>query len=171
VQEYGFIRAETTRNRRHDISSARKATLAMADGPVSLSPVGVKPLINEIEVVTAVVDLAVAVASQLSAFDDRDGLPPSVPHSSQRFCQMHRGIRVMADPEQQDLAIEVVDATDRTVQAMGNVQRMLGGNPTGFRPIAAKACGLSLRRTLGIRQNMSATTPIPRQGVLRGSNG
>ena len=37
----------------------------------------------------------------------------------QRLRQMDGGIRVMADSEQQDLAIEVIDATDRTVQAMG----------------------------------------------------
>lgn len=65
VHEYRFIRADTIGNGRHDISSARKATLAVPDGPVSLSRVGVKPLINEIEVVTAVIDLAVAVASKL----------------------------------------------------------------------------------------------------------
>jgi len=36
-------------------------------------------------------------------------------------------------------------------------------------PTAANACGLSLRNTLGIRQNMSATIPIPKHGVLLGS--
>jgi hypothetical protein len=46
---------------------------------------------------------------------------------------MDGGIRVMADPEQQGLTIEVIEATDRTVQAMGNVQRMIGGDPVGFR--------------------------------------
>src|SRR5262245_13997959 len=99
VQEHRFIRAETSHNDCNDISSARKATLGMADAAVSLSPLGVKPLINEIEIFTAVVDLAVTVTNRLPTFDYRDGFPPSVPHSCQRLCQMYGGIGVMANPE------------------------------------------------------------------------
>src|SRR5687768_3366279 len=38
-------------------------------------------------------------------------------------------------------------------------------------PTAAKAWGLSLRATPGMRQNVSATIPMPAQGVRCGSNG
>jgi hypothetical protein len=48
---------------------------------------------------------------------------------------------------------------------------MRGRDPIRSGPSAAKACGLSLRRAPGIRQNVSATTPIPMQGVVRTSNG
>ena len=51
---------------------------------------------------------------------------------------MYGGIGVMANPEQQDLPFEVVNAPDRTVQAMRHVQRMIGGDPVGFRADRSK---------------------------------
>ena len=73
------------------------------------------------------------LATKLPAFENHDGFGSSVPHSREAFRQMDGGIRVMADPEQQDLTIEVMNTTHRTVHAMGNVQRMIGGDPAGFR--------------------------------------
>ena len=104
----------------------------MADASASLSPFGDKPLIDEIEVVAAVVDLAVTVACGLPSSDDRHGFLAAVPHPRQRLCQMYGGIRVMSNTKQQDLPVEVVDAPDRTVRAMGHVQRMIGRDPSGF---------------------------------------
>ena len=49
---------------------------------------------------------------------------------------------------------------------------MRGGDARRLGPAAAKECGLSLRRTPGCRQKVSATTPISSmQGVDRGSKG
>ena len=49
---------------------------------------------------------------------------------------------------------------------------MRGGDARRLGPAAVKECGLSLRRTPGCRQKVSATTPISSmQGVDRGSKG
>jgi hypothetical protein len=70
VKEHRFIRAETSTNGGDDIPRTRKASLAMSDAAVPLSPVGVKPLANEVEVRTAVVDLVVTIMSGFPAFED-----------------------------------------------------------------------------------------------------
>ena len=43
---------------------------------------------------------------------------------------------------------------------MRDLDRVRGGDAGGLGPAAAKECGLSLRRTPGMRQKVSATTPI-----------
>ena len=78
----------------------------------------------------------------------------------------------MADAEQQHLPVQLVDAPHRAVDAVRDLDRVRGGDARRRGPAAAKECGLSLRRTPGCRQKVSATTPISSmQGVDRGSKG
>ena len=72
VKEHRFIRAEMSTNGRDNISGRRKAAFAMTDATAALATFDVKPLVNEIEIVTAVVDLSVTVTSGPPAVDDRD---------------------------------------------------------------------------------------------------
>ena len=77
---------------------------------------------------------------------------------------------MVADAEQQHLPVQLVDAPHRAVDAVRDLDRVRGGDARRLGPAAAKECGLSLRRTPGCRQKVSATTPISSmQGVDRGS--
>src|SRR5881628_4277765 len=62
VEEHRFVRSQTSSNGRHDISRTSQARFTVADSAAALSPLRIKPLINQIEVGTAMVDLTVAVA-------------------------------------------------------------------------------------------------------------
>ncbi|HVH25290.1 MAG TPA: hypothetical protein VM818_00975 [Vicinamibacterales bacterium] len=105
----------------------------MADSTATLSDLRIEPLINELEIVTAVIDLSVTVACQLPGLHDHHRLLAAISNSCKHLCEMYGGVGVMSDPEQQDLPVQVVDAADRTVQAMRNIQGMIGGDPGGFR--------------------------------------
>ena len=71
VQEHHFIRAESGKNGRDDIPGSDQAGVAMADATVSLSSIAVQPLVHEIELAAAIVDLGVTVTSGPPIFDDR----------------------------------------------------------------------------------------------------
>jgi hypothetical protein len=150
VEEYRFVRSQTSGNGRHNISRTGKARFAMADAAAALSPLRVKPLINEIEIGTAMVDLAVAVTCELPGLDDDDGFRAAVPHPRQGFREVDSGVRVVSDPEHQDLAIEFVDAADRTVQTVRHVYGMIGSNAGGFRSDGRKSVrAITPKRTPG----------------------
>jgi hypothetical protein len=85
------------------------------------------------------VDLAVTVAGKLPRLDDSGEFLATIPHPRQRFGEMYGGIRIMSNPQHQDLPIEFVDAADRTVQAVRHIQWMIGSDANGFRSMAAKA--------------------------------
>jgi hypothetical protein len=61
MKKHGFICAESSKNGRHDISGSHKPSFAIADRAVSLSSSVVQPPVHEVEVLTAMVDLAVMV--------------------------------------------------------------------------------------------------------------
>src|SRR5687767_8225793 len=100
----------------------------MADAATPLSPLDIEPLIDELEVVTAVVDLAVGAAHKLPALEDRGELGAAVAHPRQCSREMDGGIRVASNPEHQDFSIDLVGAADRAVQAVRHVQRMIGSD-------------------------------------------
>ena len=77
----------------------------------------------------------------------------------------------MTDAEQQHLPVQLIDAPHRAVDAVRDLDRVRGGDAGGLGPAAAKECGLSLRRTPGMRQKVSATTPISSMQGERGSKG
>src|SRR3989442_9062441 len=53
VEEHRFVRSQTSSNGRHDISRTSQARFTVADSAAALSPLRIKPLINEIEIGTA----------------------------------------------------------------------------------------------------------------------
>jgi hypothetical protein len=133
VKEYRLVRSKTSARGRHDVSRTGKARFTMANAAAALAPLGVKPMVNKIEVVTTVVSLRVTIACGLPGLDDCDGLRTAVPHLRKGFREVYGGVRVVSDPEQQDPPIQFVDTADRTVQAVWHVQRMIRRDTGRFR--------------------------------------
>lgn len=62
MEEYRFILPQASQSRLHDITRAGEARLSMPDNAATLSPFCFKPLVQEIEILAAVVNLAVVVS-------------------------------------------------------------------------------------------------------------
>jgi hypothetical protein len=74
------------------------------------------------------IDLAVVVARRLPVDEDRRVVGEPVTYAGHVLGQMRGGVRVVSDPEQEDLPVEVIDAANGTVQAMGDVHGMRRGD-------------------------------------------
>ena len=72
-----------------------------------------KPPINQIEVLTAVVDLLVVNLSRFSLLDDGDVLPAPVPNTRQRLGQMNGRAGIVTDSEQKHLPVKFIDSGPR----------------------------------------------------------
>ena len=70
VKEHRFVRPETSARGRHQGSRTGKACFTIANSAAALSPLGVKPVINEIEIFTAVVGFRVTIACWLAGLED-----------------------------------------------------------------------------------------------------
>ena len=132
----------------------------MTHHAAALETLRVQPASHEGKVLAAVVVLAVVDAGDLLALANEDGLKAAVAHPRQ---QLGRWM-VVSDgwpmPSSSTLPVQLVDAPHRAVDAVRDLDRVRGGDARRLGPAAAKECGLSLRRTPGCRQKVSATTPI-----------
>ena len=72
------------------------------------------------------VDLPIVKARGLPVLEHRHMLRAAIAHISQRLGQMDGGVVVVAHAEQEHLAIQIVDPTDRAVQAMWYLKRRRG---------------------------------------------
>ena len=72
VEKHCLILVKTGANRRDDVPGPNQAGLAMSDATVSLLCIGVKPVVNEAEPGTAMVNLIVAVSSRFPGLENRD---------------------------------------------------------------------------------------------------
>ena len=120
----------------------------------------VQPASHEGKVLAAVVVLAVVDAGDLLALANEDGLGAAVAHPRQQLGQVDGGVGWVADAEQQHLPVQLVDAPPGCRCREGSRPGAGGGDARRLGPSGGKECGLSLRRTPGCRQKVSATTPI-----------
>src|SRR5262245_12177684 len=105
-----------------------------------------EPPINQIEVLTTVVDLLVVNPSRFPILDDGDVLLPPVPNTRQRLSQMNGRVSVMADSKQKYLPVKFIDSAHGTVHAMwwvngmrsSNSNRLLADCSKGTRVVAAQ---------------------------------
>jgi hypothetical protein len=74
------------------------------------------------------VDLAVVVARRLPVGKNHRVVGEPVTYAGHVLGQMRGGVRVVSDPEQEDLSVEGIDAANGTVQAMGDVHGMSRGD-------------------------------------------
>src|SRR5262249_11281897 len=100
MQEYRLILSQATESDIHYISRTSQARLSMSDNAATLPALRLQPLIHEIEVLAAVVDLAVVISRRLPASEDRHILEPAVAHARQVLRDMHRRIRVVPPAQQ-----------------------------------------------------------------------
>jgi hypothetical protein len=72
----------------------------MSGNAATLEPFRLQPSIHEIEVLAAVVDLAIVVSHRLPASEERHVLWPAVAHARHVLREVNGRIRVMPNPQQ-----------------------------------------------------------------------
>ena len=96
----------------------REARFCMTYMSFALKASILKPPINQIEVLTTVVDLLVVNPSRFPFLDYGDVLLAPVPNTCQRLSQMNGRVDIMTDSEQKHLPVKFIDSAHGTVQAM-----------------------------------------------------
>src|SRR4030095_10079125 len=105
-----------------------------------------KPPINQIEVLTAVIDLLVVNPRRFPLLDDGDVFPAPVPNTRQRLGQMNGRVGIVTDAEQKHLPVKFIDSAHGTDQAMwwingmrsSNSSRLLADRGKGARVVTAE---------------------------------
>jgi len=171
VEEHRLLRAQVLQCHLYDVARPRQPCLSVPHDATLLESLLIEPAVQQGEVLTAVVDLFISEPDRSAVLHKRNVLLPSVPYSFKVLGQVNGGAGIVTHAEQEYLSVQVVGTADGAVLAMRNLDWMGAVISSARGPIAAKAWGLSLRRTPGERQNVSGTTPISGQGVVFGSKG
>src|SRR5262249_61417670 len=106
----------------------REARFCMTYMSFALKASILKAPINQIEVLTTVVDLLVVNPSRFPFLDYGDVLLPPVPNTCQRLSQMNGRVDIMTDSGQKHLPVKFIDSAHGTVQAMWRVHGERGGS-------------------------------------------
>jgi hypothetical protein len=113
MQEQQRIAFELLYRNADDIAGAKQSGVGMADRAFGLERAIAQPLIGEGESLTAMVVLAIVHPHVAAIGIHRDMFGHAVRHSRQPLGQVERGIRVVADSQEQNLSIEIVNAANR----------------------------------------------------------
>jgi hypothetical protein len=105
MQERRFVGAKVSQRDFHNIPSAYEASLCVPDWTTTLPAYFFKPPIQEVEVLTAMIDLVVFVPGWTAIPHDRQVLRSTIAHPRQSFGEMDRGIGVVPDTQQEHLPI------------------------------------------------------------------
>jgi hypothetical protein len=132
MQEHGFIFGDAAESGMNDVPGARQAGLPLTDNPTALLARRVEPSIHQAEVFAAVVNFNVVYARELTGRGGYQVLGYAVSDSCHVLGQVNSGIRIVTDPEQQNLPIHLIDSPDRAIQAVGNIRRMSRCNVSCF---------------------------------------
>lgn len=124
MEKYGFVLAEVSKSSLHHIPRAGETRPCMPDYAATLSSLHLQPLVKQIEVLAAVVNLAVVVSRRLPASDNRRVLRPSVAHAGHVLSEMDRRVDVVSYPKQEYLPIELIDAANWAVQTVRYIHGM-----------------------------------------------
>lgn len=130
MEKYGFVLAEVSKRSLHHIARAGETRLCMPDGATTLSPLRLQPLVKQIEIPAAVINLAVVISRRLPPSDNRHVLRPSVAHAGHVLSEMDGRVGIVSHPKQQYLPIELMDAADWAAQT---VRYILGMRRRDFR--------------------------------------
>jgi hypothetical protein len=141
MQEHRFIFSEAAEPGLYDGSRPCQPGMPVSNDPVPLLSPGVKPVIHQGEILTAVVDFDVVQTCEPPGAHGHQVFGPSIPYLGQVLGQVDRRIGIVTNPEQEDLPVELIDAPDRTIQAVGDVRGMSGCN---F-PSLGTRCGEGVR--------------------------
>jgi hypothetical protein len=141
MEKHCLVLSKTVESNLYDVSRSAQARLAMADSAAPLSLGRLEPVIHQIELLAAVIDFAVVISYRPPTAQNGQILGPAVAHRRHGFREMYRRIRIVTHTQQQNLAIELIDATYRAVQSVRDVQRMLRSDVGGFRSDSGEGMG------------------------------
>ena len=131
MKEHGFIFSEVGERRLHDGPRTRQAGLSVSDDSMALRSLGIEPLVQQAEVFAAVVYFDIVQPSELPGVHGHEILGPPVPHLCKILGEVNSGIRIVANAEQEDLPSELVDAPNRTIGAVRDLQGVGRGDLRG----------------------------------------
>src|SRR5262249_17779800 len=114
--------------------------------PLALKASCLEPPINQIEVLTAVVDLVIVNPSRFLLLDNGTVLLAPVANTCERLRQRNGRVGIVTDSEQKYLAVQFIASAHGTVQAMwwingmrsSNSNRLLADRSKSTRVVAAK---------------------------------
>src|SRR5262245_39799875 len=128
MQKCCFVGSKMSQPDLHNVPSADESRLCVPNDAAPLQSFLFQPLIHQIEVFAAMVNLVVVVPSWLSVFQDRQVFRSTIAHPGQSFGEMDHSIRVVSDAEQEHLPIQFIESTHRAIQPVGDVERMRRGD-------------------------------------------
>ena len=138
MQEYGFSFSELGERRLNDGSRTSQAGLSVSNDPMALHSVGIEPLIQQAEVLAAVIYLNVVQACKLSRVEGHQVLGPAVPHLCQIFGEVESGVGIVPNSQKKDLPAHVANPTNWTIQAVRGIHGMSRGYLRGSRTDRSK---------------------------------
>ena len=97
VKEESLVCRYMLQHYRHNVAGLGKAGFAMSDYPATLQVPGVKPGIDQNEVLAAVINLPVLEPRRPPILENRHVFVPSIPYFSQILCHMNGRIRFVTD--------------------------------------------------------------------------
>ncbi len=112
MQEHCFVLSEVGKRGLHDSSRTCQARLSVPNDPVALATIGIEPVVEEPEMLAAVVYLDVVQARELPSDQRHQVLGPSITNPCQILREVNSCIRVMTDAQQEHLPVQLVDAAD-----------------------------------------------------------
>ena len=96
----------------HDVPGAREPCVSVSHAPFGLEAPRPQPLVREGEARATVVVLPVVDPNRASVLEDRAVLRHAVRNAGEEFRQVERRVGVVADPEEEHLAVQLVHPAD-----------------------------------------------------------
>ncbi len=113
---------------RHDVPGAREPCMGVAHRSFGLKLPRPEPLVGEAEALAAVVVLTVLDSRRAPVPKHGAVLRHPVRNAGEELRQVQRGVGVVADAEQEHLAVEIVHPADGTLGDVGREREWIGGD-------------------------------------------
>ena len=105
MQEDQWIAGQLIRGDPRDVSRADQASMGMADRALPLQALSPQPGVGQVEVLTAVIVLAIVDADRPSVIEDRTVFRHSIGDLRHQLGEMQRGVRIVPDAEEEHLPV------------------------------------------------------------------
>src|SRR5437667_11968080 len=107
--------------------------MSVADALLALQALCLQPFVSERKSLTAVIVLDVVNAHAIAVFSHRTMLLHAVGNLREHFGEVNRGVLTVPDAEKQDFSVQLIDAADRTLEAVRRQGQRLRGDRGGVR--------------------------------------
>ena len=115
-----------------DVASAREARMRVPYSAFRLKATRAEPLVREVEALTAVIVLEIFDAGWMAVFQNGDVLAHAIGNIGKDLRKMKHRVGVVIDAKQQDLAVKLVDSTNRAPWAVDWKAKRIAGDQTSF---------------------------------------